>query len=59
MVKDELGDCPGLCSKPRCPHGSSNMWTEVKMGDVTLQVLKMQEGLLTAAKSRNGVLLEE
>ena len=56
VVKDELGDCPGLCSEPRCPHGSSNMWKEVKMGDVTLQVLKMEEGLLTAAKSRNGVL---
>ena len=50
--KDEVGDCPGLCSER--PHGSSNVWKEVKMGDVTLQVLKMEEGLLTATKSGNG-----
>lgn len=49
------------------------MWKEVEMGDVTLKVLKMEEELLTAAKStemgspkkryspfqKNGVLLEE
>ena len=49
------------------------MWKEVEMGDMTLQVLKMEEGLLTAANStemgspkkwgspfqKNGVLLEE
>ena len=36
---------------PQCserPHGSSNVWKEVKMGDVTLQVLKMEEGLLSS-----------